>query len=243
MHQIDFLKILPDGEDNFAFQRSQQREQMARLPVDMNAILSDKERRYQFARSIDILDVGTELGKHDIMHAIDFLEIIPYPSELQQNSQFLNGKYSGEVNDRYFSDLEELKKANKNLAHFYAATNFILESRPEVAQIMNIVMSYEIESTTIDALAKKSHKRNAITTPECHFELESRYNPDVFLQLPVYSIKQLAETAVVEDFMDEEVSSNDDVIRGSSQDENSDEDAPNSGIHKITIDMRKNGTM
>ena len=192
---------------------------MARLPVELNAILSDKERRYQFARSIDFFDVGTELGKHDIMHAIDFLEIIPYPSELQQNSQFLNGNYSDDFlnsNNRYFSDLEELNKANKNLAHFYAATNFVLESQPEVAQIMDIVMSYEIESTTMDASAEKSHKRNAITAAECHFELESRYNPDVFLQLPVYSIKQLAETAVVEDFMDEEFSSDDDVIRGSS---------------------------
>ena len=110
---------------------------MAHLPVELNAILIDKEKRYQFARSIDFLDVGNELGKHDIMHAIDFLEIIPYPSELQQNSQFLNGKNS---TDRYFSDPEELKKANKNLAHFYAATTFILESRPEVAQIMNTVM-------------------------------------------------------------------------------------------------------
>ena len=211
---------------------------MAHLPVELNAILIDKEKRYQFARSIDFLDVGNELGKHDIMHAIDFLEIIPYPSELQQNSQFLNSNYAIDFvnsNNRYFSDLEELKKANKNLAHFYAATNFILESRPEVAQIMNIVMSYEIETTSTDALAKKSHKRISSTTIECHFELESRYNPEAFLQLPINSIKQLAETAVVEEF-----SSINHVIRGSSKDASTNQ--PNSEIHKVTIDMRKNGT-
>lgn len=57
MHRIDFLDILPAHYDKFANERA--------------------KRRYEAARSIDWLDVGTELGKHKAMHNIDFLHILP----------------------------------------------------------------------------------------------------------------------------------------------------------------------
>ena len=134
---------------------------------------------------MDILGLGTELGKHQAMHAIDFLEILPFPDELHSTSNF---EPPNEVT-RYDEDLASLKEVSSNLAHFYAATTHILHTQPHIAKQMNCVMSYEI-TAPVRQVAGKSAAAHVIKVRECQnedciVEVANRFGPDSHAFLPI----------------------------------------------------------
>lgn len=92
MHKIDFMKVLPEGEDEFFKERQKQREEIGRQIdwLEWGATLSDQQKRYDLGRKIDVLDVGSELAKSEVWRSIDFLEMLPKVDESAELPSFEN---------------------------------------------------------------------------------------------------------------------------------------------------------
>lgn len=143
------------------------------LPAELFKFKADK-KHYKTVRRLDVLDLGTALGKHSVMHQIDFLRILPrgedeysrerqkQRAEIARKIDYLTAQLSqshkqldedledeelgSSLDDRYEQDMHELRRASKNLAHFYAAVSHVLDKNPSIAQAMDCVVGYEIEA-------------------------------------------------------------------------------------------------
>ena len=168
--------------------------------LDWIETLSDKDKRYELARKVDVLDVGSELAKSEVWRSLDFWEMLPKIDDDATPENFLENLGSKE---HYMDALNELKPVSMNLANFYGSLVQVIDEHPQLADQMNRIIAYEIDFPHTDAVTAVQKSVQPIVVGSVDLNFAAKFSPDAFMQLPLVGHYDFSE--LIEEHMDKQM--------------------------------------